>query len=65
MTLRVHWPEERTLLDLGAITLTEPVADNAHEQKYIIFDPDPRVEVRSILPEDPLIELRVTLFDRR
>jgi catalase len=57
----VHWPEERTLLDLGAITLTEPVADNAHEQKYIIFDPIPRVE--GIDPsEDPLIELRAAIY---
>jgi catalase len=57
----VHWPEERTLLDLGAITLTEPVADNAHEQKYIIFDPIPRVE--GIDPsEDPLLELRAAIY---
>ena len=35
----IHWPEERTLLDLGAFTLTEPVTDGAHEQKNIIFDP--------------------------
>jgi len=57
----VHWPEERTLLDLGAITLTAPVADNAHEQKHIIFDPIPRVE--GIDPsEDPLLELRAAIY---
>ena len=61
----VHWPEERTLLDLGKITLTEPVADNAHEQqkeqKQIIFDPIPRVE--GIEPSaDPLIELRAAVY---
>lgn len=57
----IHWPEERTLLDLGAITLTEPVADNAHEQKQIIFDPIPRVE--GIDPsEDPLLELRAAIY---
>lgn len=31
----IHWPEDRTSLDLGTIVLTEPVADNAHEQKHI------------------------------
>jgi catalase len=57
----IRWPEERTLLDLGAITLTEPVADNAHEQKHIIFDPIPRVE--GIDPsEDPLLELRAAIY---
>ena len=55
-----HWPEERTLLDLGAITLTEPVADNAHEQKQIIFDPIPRVD--GIDPsDDPQLELHAAL----
>jgi catalase len=57
----IHWPEERTLLDLGAITLTEPVADNAHEQKHIIFDPIPRVD--GIDPsDDPLLELRAAIY---
>jgi catalase len=57
----VHWPEERTLLDLGAFTLTEPVTADAHEQKNIIFDPVPRVE--GIDPsEDPLIELRAAIY---
>jgi catalase len=57
----IHWPEDRTLLDLGAITLTEPVADKAREQKHIIFDPIPRVE--GIDPsEDPLLELRAAVY---
>jgi catalase len=57
----IHWPEERTLLDLGALTLTEPVADNAHQQKQIIFDPIPRVE--GIEPSgDPLLELRAAVY---
>ena len=56
-----HWPEERTLLDLGAITLAEPVADNAHEQQHIIFDPIPRVD--GIDPSaDPLLELRAAVY---
>jgi catalase len=57
----MHWPEERTLLDLGAIILTAPAADDAHEQKRIIFDPVPRVD--GIDPsEDPLIELRAAVY---
>ena len=57
----IHWPEDRTLLDLGTITLTEPVADNAHEQKHIIFDPIPRVD--GIDPsDDPLLELRAAVY---
>jgi catalase len=40
----IHWPEDRTLLSLGTITLTEPAADNARQQQHIIFDPIPRVD---------------------
>jgi len=56
-----HWPEERPLLELGTITLTQPVADDAHEQKHIIFDPIPRVD--GIEPsDDPLLELRAAIY---
>ncbi len=57
----VHWPEDRTLSDLGTITLTEAVADNAHEQKQIIFDPIPRVDGIDPSP-DPLLELRAAIY---
>jgi catalase len=57
----VHWPEERTLFELGTIVLTEPVPDDAHEQKQIIFDPIPRVD--GIEPsDDPLLELRAAVY---
>jgi catalase len=57
----IHWPEDRTLLELGTITLTEPVADSAHEQQHIIFDPLPRIE--GIEPSaDPLLELRAAVY---
>jgi catalase len=57
----IHWPEDRTVLELGTITLTEPVPDNAHEQKTIIFDPIPRLD--GIAPsEDPLLELRAAVY---
>jgi catalase len=57
----VHWPEERTLLDLGKIVLTSLAPENAHEQKHIIFDPIPRLD--GIAPsDDPLLELRAAIY---
>jgi catalase len=57
----IHWPEDRTLLDVGTITLTDPVAGNEQVQKHIIFDPIPRVE--GIDPSaDPLLELRAAVY---
>jgi len=57
----VHWPANRTLLELGTVVLTEPVSDNAHQQKQIIFDPIPRVD--GIDPsDDPLLELRAAIY---
>jgi catalase len=49
------------LLNLGRITLTAPVAEDAREQKKIIFDPIPRVD--GIDPsDDPLLELRAAIY---
>lgn len=57
----IHWPEDRTLFELGTLALTQPVADNDHEQKQIIFDPIPRVD--GIDPsDDPLLELRAAVY---
>jgi catalase len=57
----IHWPESRTLFELGTISLTERVADDAAEQKRLIFDPIPRVD--GIDPsDDPLLELRAALY---
>lgn len=57
----IHWPEDRTQLELGTVELTQPVADNAHEQKQIIFDPVPRID--GIEPsDDPLLELRAAVY---
>ena len=56
-----HWPEDRTQLELGTLMLDQPVADNAHEQKQIIFDPIPRID--GIEPsDDPLLELRAAVY---
>jgi catalase len=57
----VHWPAGRTLLDVGRVSLTDPVLDQAHEQKWTIFDPIPRVD--GIEPSnDPLLELRAAVY---
>jgi catalase len=57
----IHWPEDRTLLDLGTVSLTELVSDNDGERKQIIFDPIPRVD--GIDPSgDPLLELRAAIY---
>lgn len=56
-----QWPESRSLVDLGAISLTAPVENDAHEQQWTIFDPIPRVD--GIDPsDDPLLELRAALY---
>jgi catalase len=57
----IHWPEERTILDLGTVTLAQPVPEHEKEQKHIIFDPIPRVD--GIDPSgDPLLELRAAVY---
>ncbi|HMF52700.1 MAG TPA: catalase family peroxidase [Edaphobacter sp.] len=57
----VHWPDSRKVVELGTVELTQPVADDAHEQKGIIFDPIPRLD--GIEPsEDPLLELRAAVY---
>ncbi len=57
----IHWSAERTIAELGTVTLTAAVADNLAEQKQIIFDPIPRVE--GIEPsDDPLLELRAAIY---
>jgi catalase len=57
----IQWPDDREVRELGTIELTTPVADNASEQKHIIFDPIPRLA--GIEPsQDPLLELRAALY---
>jgi len=40
----VPWPESRTEVPFGTITLTARVSDQEPERRKIIFDPDPRVD---------------------
>jgi catalase len=57
----IHWPQDRPQVELGTVTLTKLVEENAHEQKGIIFDPIPRLD--GIEPSaDPLLELRAAVY---
>jgi catalase len=57
----VHWPDSRKQVELGQITLTGHQPNDAPEQKYVIFDPIPRVD--GIEPSaDPLLELRAAVY---
>jgi catalase len=56
-----HWPENRTVVELGTIVLTSVVPDSDNEKKRIIFDPIPRTD--GIEPSgDPLLEQRADLY---
>jgi len=57
----VHWPEQRPLINLGRILLTNSASADTREHDKIIFDPIPRVD--GIEPsEDPLLELRAAIY---
>ncbi|KAN0067734.1 Catalase-like domain containing protein [Elaphomyces granulatus] len=54
----VQWPEERQLVTLDAVL---PEGENEKEQKYIIFDPIPRVP--GVEPSaDPLLDMRAAVY---
>ena len=57
----VVWPETRTEVEFGTITLNERGNDADPEMRKIIFDPIPRVD--GIDPsDDPLIEVRSAIY---
>jgi catalase len=57
----VHWSEDRPLVQLGKLVLSQMVTGQAADQKRIIFDPIPRVD--GIEPSsDPLLELRAAVY---
>jgi catalase len=59
----LSWPLDREVRELGTVELTSPVADDAAQQKHLIFDPIPRLA--GIEPsDDPLLELRAALYLR-
>jgi len=57
----IHWPADRRVIPFGTLVLTGTAAENAKEQKQIIFDPIPRID--GIEPSaDPLLELRAAVY---
>ena len=57
----VMWPENRTEILFGTITLTARVDDQAPERRKIIFDPLPRVDGIDS-SGDPLTEVRSDIY---
>jgi catalase len=55
------WPEQRTLLDFGTLTITERVDELAPERRKMIFDPLPRVDGIDSAG-DPLTDLRADIY---
>ncbi|MGB6828021.1 MAG: catalase, partial [Terracidiphilus sp.] len=56
-----HWPENREVVELGRLELTEVLPDSLAQQKHIIFDPIPRVDGIEA-SADPLLELRAAIY---
>ena len=57
----VTWPEGRTEIPFGTITLTAQVDDHAPERRKIIFDPLPRVDGLDS-SGDPLTDVRADIY---
>jgi len=57
----VQWPEDRSQLTFGEISLNAIAPDNAKEQQSIIFDPIPRVDGIEA-SADPLFEPRANIY---
>lgn len=59
----VLWPEERKLVELGEISIEKTLSDeeSLKGQKYIIFDPIPRVEGVDV-SDDPLLDVRANVY---
>jgi catalase len=57
----VRWPEARSQLAFGEISLTAIAPDNAAAQQHLIFDPIPRVDGIDA-SDDPLFEPRANVY---
>ena len=57
----VPWPQNRTEVPFGTITLTDRVDDQAPERRKIIFDPLPRIDGIDS-SGDPLTDVRADLY---
>lgn len=59
----VIWPEERKIVELGAVKIEKILSDeeSLKEQQHIIFDPIPRVEGVEA-SDDPLLDVRANVY---
>jgi catalase len=57
----VQWPEDRKVVELGTLTLSSLVENDAETQKTIIFDPIPRVDGIEV-SGDPLFDVRAHVY---
>jgi len=57
----IHWPESRKMVELGTLEIDSELPDDAAQQKYMIFDPIPRVQGVDV-SEDPLLEMRAAVY---
>ena len=57
----VTWPDNRTEIPFGTITLTARVDDQVPERRKIIFDPDPRIDGIAS-SGDPLTQARADVY---
>jgi catalase len=57
----VSWPEDRKMVELGVITITSTVADNAKAENDLAFDPTRLVDGIE-LSDDPLPALRSRVY---
>src|SRR5271169_2460921 len=57
----IRWPEDRSQLTFGEISLNQIAPDNAAEQQSLIFDPIPRVDGIEA-SADPLFEPRANVY---
>lgn len=58
-----HWPDDREVVELGTIELKEilSVEESGKLEKYVIFDPIPRVEGVEA-SDDPLLDVRAAVY---
>ena len=57
----ISWPEDRKKVELGVITITSPIADNAKAENDLAFDPTRLVDGIE-LSDDPLPALRSRVY---
>lgn len=58
-----HWPEDREVVELGTVELKEILSEeeSGKLEKYVIFDPIPRVEGVEA-SDDPLLDVRAAVY---